>query len=361
MNLLDPFISSFGGNIGQVHAILVLLATFIVSLLSRVVVSRLTQYSRHSATLWDDAFAQSLGPPLRFLLWVVGLSIAVDLVQVNADATLAKIISPARDLGVIVALAWFLIRFIKRAQSNVIANKAETGEHLDKAAVDIIGKVSRLIVFIVAFLVAMQTLGFSIAGVLTFGGVGGIAIGFAAKDMLSNFFGGFIIYLDRPFSEGDWISSPDRDIEGSVEQIGWRVTRIRKFDSRPLYVPNSVFATIAIENPSRMSNRRIYETIGIRYEDVGAMENIVEQVTAYLKDHAEIDQERTIMVNFTTFAPSSLDFFVYCFTKTQTGVEFYRIKQEILLHILKIIEDNNAECAFPTTTVHLQGDIAQQK
>ncbi|WP_424947060.1 mechanosensitive ion channel family protein [Candidatus Spongiihabitans sp.] len=356
MNLLDQFISSFGDNIGQVYALLVLLATLMASLLSRVVVSRLTQYSRRSATLWDDAFAQSLGAPLRVLLWVVGLSIAVDLALVNVDAAFAKMISPARDLGIIVAIAWFLIRFIKRAQSNVIAKKTAAGEHIDKAAVDVIGKVSRLIVVIVAFLVAMQTLGFSIAGVLTFGGVGGIAIGFAAKDLLSNFFGGFIIYLDRPFSEGEWISSPDRDIEGSVEQIGWRVTRIRKFDSRPLYVPNSVFATIAIENPSRMSNRRIYETIGIRYEDAGTMENIVAQVTAYLKAHAEIDQERTIMVNFTTFAASSLDFFVYCFTKTQTGVEFYRIKQEILLHILKIIEDNNAECAFPTTTVHLQSD-----
>lgn len=361
MNLPEQFISSFGGNIDHVYAVLVLLATFIVSLLSRVIVARLRQYSRLSATLWDDAFAQSLGAPLRFLLWVIGLSIAIDLVLLNVDTPLVKMISPTRDLGVIIALTWFLTRFIKCAQSNVLAKKTKTGQQVDKAAVDIIGKVSRLTVVVAAFLVAMQTLGFSIAGVLTFGGVGGIAIGFAAKDLLANFFGGFIIYLDKPFSEGEWIRSPDRDIEGSVEQIGWRVTRIRKFDSRPLYIPNSVFATITIENPSRMSNRRIYETIGIRYEDVGAMETVVQQVKAYLQAHAEIDQEQTIMVNFTTFAPSSLDFFIYCFTKTQSGLEFYRIKQEILLHIFKIIEDNNAECAFPTTTVHLQSDIAQLK
>ena len=90
---------------------------------------------------------------------------------------------------------------------------------------------------------------------------------FAAKDLLANFFGGLTIYLDRPFAVGDWIRSPDREIEGTVERIGWRLTLIRTFDKRPLYIPNAVFTTIAVENPSRMHNRRIYETIGIRYDD----------------------------------------------------------------------------------------------
>ena len=75
------------------------------------------------------------------------------------------------------------------------------------------------------------------------------------------------VYLDRPFAVGDWVRSPDREIEGTVENIGWRVTRIRTFDKRPLYIPNSIFSQIAVENPSRMSNRRIKETIGIRYDD----------------------------------------------------------------------------------------------
>ena len=104
----------------------------------------------------------------------------------------------------------------------------------------------------------MQALGYSISGVLAFGGIGGIAVGFAAKDLLANFFGGLMIYLDRPFSVGDWIRSPDKNIEGTVEEIGWRLTRIRTFDKRPLYVPNSTFTQISVENPSRMLNRRIY-------------------------------------------------------------------------------------------------------
>ncbi len=361
MNLSDQVMTLFGGDTNLVYAIFALLATLLLSLLSRLVVSRLTQYVSKSATLWDDALVQSLASPLRLFIWVIGLSITMALLRANLSTTFAEMIMPARNLGIIVALAWLLMRLVKQMQYTVITRKTKAGAPIDKAAVNAMGKILRLLIIIVALLMAMQTLGLSVAGLLAFGGVGGIAIGFAAKDLLSNFFGGLMIYLDKPFAEEDWVRSPDRDIEGIVEQIGWRVTRIKKFDSRPLYVPNSVFATIAIENPSRMSNRRIYETIGIRYEDASAMQQIIRQVTAYLKSHADIDQEQMLMVNFTTFAASSLDFFVYCFTKTTVGVEFNKVKQDILLHILKIIENNNADCAFPTTTVHLQGEITQPK
>ena len=183
--------------------------------------------------------------------------------------------------------------------------------------------------------------------------MGGIAVGFAAQDLLSNFFGGLFIYTDRPFSVGDWIRSPDRNIEGTVEKIGWRVTRIRTFDQRPLYVPNSIFSHIALENPSRMTNRRIKETIGIRYEDAAKMGEIIELVKKMLLEHPEIDTSKTLIVNFNIFAASSLDFFIYTFTKTTNWVNYHQIKQDVLLKILDIIEGEGAECAFPTSTVHV--------
>jgi MscS family membrane protein len=203
----------------------------------------------------------------------------------------------------------------------------------------------------------MQTLGFSISGILAFGGVGGIAVGFAAKDLLSNFFGGLMIFLDRPFAVGEWICSPDRSIEGTVEKIGWRLTVIRTFDKRPLYVPNSTFASIAVENPSRMSHRRIYETIGIRYEDGAKMGAIVEEVKAMLLEHEEIDTTQTLIVNFNSFAASSLDFFIYTFTKTTNWVHYHEVKQDVLLRVMQIIEQHGAEIAFPTSTIHLAGEL----
>ena len=118
--------------------------------------------------------------------------------------------------------------------------------------------------------------------------VGGIAVGFAARDLLANLFGGLTIYLDRPFSVGDWIRSPDRQIEGVVERIGWRSTVVRRFDKRPLYVPNSVFSTVVVENPSRMTNRRIYETIGLRYDDARVVGAITDAVRAVAPPGARI-------------------------------------------------------------------------
>ena len=122
---------------------------------------------------------------------------------------------------------------------------------------------------------------------------------------------------------------------------------------RPLYVPNAAFANIAVENPSRMFNRRIFETIGIRYDDASRMAAIVQDVEQMLRRHPEIDTTRTLMVNFTTFAPSSLDFFIYTFTKTTNWAHYHSVKQDVLLQIIDIIEKHGAQIAFPTSTVHV--------
>ncbi len=354
LNKIYEMIAPLGLGPGQVNFIIVLLVTLVASIIGKVILARLKTRVEKTAIPWDDAFVYALDAPLMVLLWIIGIRMAFNMTQHYADTLFIKTVNTAGDLGVIVAITWFVVRFVTQAQTRLVTAKVSRGQSVDRTAVDAVGKLLRLIAVVIACLVAMQTLGFSIAGVLTFGGVGGIAIGFAAKDLLSNFFGGLFVYLDRPFSEGDWIRSPDREIEGTVMKIGWRVTKIETFDSRPLYVPNSAFATISIENPSRMANRRIYETIGIRYEDANAMAKIVDQITEYLKNHDAIDQQQTNMVNFDTFSASSLDLFIYCFTKTQAWAEYHQIKQEVLLRVLEIIDQNNAQCAFPTRTVHLQ-------
>ena len=284
---------------------------------------------------------------------VVGLGFALDIIRSEAEAVIFEAVDPVRTVSIIVILAWFLVRLIKQGEDGIIAQREAVGEPYDRTTLDAIAKLLRVSVTIAATLVALQTLGFSVSGVLAFGGIGGLAVGFAAKDLLANFLGGLTIYLDRPFAVGDWIRSPDRDLEGTVEHIGWRLTRIRTFDKRPLYVPNSTFSTIAVENPSRMHHRRIYETIGIRYEDAGKMAAIVSDVEQMLRSHPEIETQATLMVNFTTFAPSSLDFFIYTFTKTTDWAKYHQVKQDVLLRIIEIVETHNAEIAFPTSTVHL--------
>lgn len=351
----DPLggLLSMAANV-WVQASLVVFLTLLLAYIQRVVFKRLHKKLLLTPNPWDDALVEALHRPTTWLIWLVGISFAAEIVSSATDAAIYQALGPTRDLGVIVVISLFLIRLIKNVEKVIYDPAIDTGEALDHTTWGALSKVLRGTVFIVFSLMALQTLGYSISGVLAFGGVGGIAIGFAAKDLLSNFFGGLMIYMDRPFKVGDWIRSPDREIEGTVEQIGWRLTCIRTFDKRPLYVPNSVFASIAIQNPSRMTNRRIYETIGIRYSDANKMSEITSQVEDMLKNHPEIDANQTLMVNFNSFAPSSLDFFIYTFTKTTDWVKFHQIKHELLLRINQIISDNQAEIAFPTSTLHIE-------
>lgn len=339
------------GWIVQVFIVVFLVMMF--NYVARRIMARLHVRLAATSSPWDDSLLDALQRPLGVLIWIVGLSFAAEIVQREAEATIFEAVAPLRDVGVIITIAWFLIRFIKRFEGNLIAHKQAAGKEIDRTTVDAIAKLTRVSVLITAALVILQTLGFSISGVLAFGGIGGIAVGFAAKDLLANFFGGLMIYLDRPFAVGDWIRSPDRDIEGTVEDIGWRLTCIRTFDKRPLYVPNATFANIAVENPSRMSHRRIKETIGVRYADASRVRMIIEDVKKMLQEHPEIDQSQTMIVNFNEFAGSSLDFFIYTFTRTTNWIYFHEVKQDVLLRVLDIIEGHGAEVAFPTSTVHM--------
>ena len=338
-----------------------LFAVVMLTLIGRYLAMRalkvLGEQFEKTTNVWDDALFKAAQGPLSWFILILGLVWAVQISDGYLDTVL---FSPAnldiiRQLTFIVLTMVFLVRFITLAEARILDDlklQTEGGQgRLDPTTLHALAKLTRLSVVISAVLVALPTLGIEITALLAFGGVGGIAVGFAAQDLLSNFFGGLMIYLDRPFAIGDWIRSPDREIEGTVESIGWRLTVVRTFDKRPLYVPNSVFAKLALENPSRMTNRRIYETIGIRYKDAAKMDQIVQDVHAMLRAHEEIDQDQTLIVNFNGYGKSSLDFFVYTFTKTTNWVKFHEIKQDVMLRIIRIVHEHQADFAFPTTTV----------
>lgn len=337
-----------------IQVVLVVMASALVSIVAQFLLrhaEKIVSLTRHN---WDDALIQAAKRPLPIVIWLLGIAFAVSLAGRETGAAIFDAVRPIRNVGIVVCLAWFLLRFVHHATDNIVAMRKETGEEVDLTTIDALSKLARLTVIVIATLLAMQVLDFSISGVLAAGGIGGIAIGFAAKDLLANFFGGLTVYMDRPFSVGDWIRSPDKEIEGTVEYISWRHTRIRAFNKNPIYVPNALFTTIVVENPSRMTNRRIKETIGIRYEDIGVMGAIVADVKTMLQGHPEIDATQTLIVNFNTFGPSSLDFFIYTFTKTREWASYHEVKQDVLLKVAAIIERHGAQIAFPTRTVHLE-------
>ena len=346
-----------GENAWIAQVFLVVFLSLLCNLLLRIALNRLHKKLQATATRWDDAVVSALQGPAVLVVWVVGLTFAADIIHAETQAAIFEAVGPLRQIGVVVAMTWFLLRLTHRLQSNIIARNKNTEGRVDASTVDAIGKLLRASILITAGLVMLQTLGFSISGILAFGGIGGIAVGFAARDLLANFFGGLMLYLDRPFTVGDWVRSPDRQIEGTVEHIGWRQTRVRAFDMRPLYIPNGVFSTMVIVNPSRMTHRQLYETIGIRYRDADKMAGIVADVSAMLKAHPDIDPSQTTIVNFDSFAPSSLDFFVYAYTRTTSWVRFHEVKQDVLLKINDIIAAHGAQIAFPTSTLHLPDGV----
>jgi MscS family membrane protein len=330
--------------------LLTLLANYIVRFIFRHLEVRL----RKTKNLWDDALFDAAQKPASYLIWLFGFSVVLEILKGGSDAVVFNAIAPVREILVIVLLSWFLVRVVHQVELRLTSVKSrDDGSIVDDTTVLALGKLVRTAIIITSALVILQTMGYSISGVLAFGGIGGIAVGFAAKDLLANFFGGLMVYLDRPFAIGDWIRSPDKEIEGTVEYIGWRQTRIRTFDKRPLYIPNSTFMHISVENPSRMKNRRIYETIGIRYDDAAKMPAIINGVKSMLQNHPDIDTNQTLIVNFNSFAASSLDFFVYTFTKTTDWVMYHEIKQDVLLKILDVIVANDADVAFPTSTLKI--------
>lgn len=359
---LSDFIGALRSEGGWlIQALVVMLVTAAVNVVQRRVLQRLEQRLATTANLWDDALIGALRLPLTVLVWVIGLAFAASLIEKGSGLEIFSAVAPLRDVAVIGIIVWFLVRFIRQAQHNLLLQQEEKGQPLDRTTVDAIGKLLRISVIIVGVLVVLQTMGYSIHGVLAFGGIGGIAVGFAAKDLLANFFGGLMIYLDRPFAVGDTIRSPDREIEGAVEHIGWRQTLIRTPEKRPLYVPNSVFTNIAVENVSRMSHRRINEVIGIRYEDAGKLGIITTAIRDMLTRHPEVDASQEILVNFDKFGPSSLDFLINAYTTIVNRNDYYRFKHDILMRIHDIIAAQGAEIAYPTSSIHITGIDAALK
>lgn len=338
------------------NVLFITLASLVAWITWRIVFGRLEVLVSKTSFHWDDLTLEALKTPISVLIWCWPATISAGFLLEDYMGSKLNWLSTLKLILIIGIFVWITMRLINNIEEYVLNES-----NRDETTVQAVAKVARLFFIVIGGLTVMQAFGLSLSGLLTFGGVGGLVVGLAAKDLLSNFFGGLMIYFDRPFKVGDWIRSPDRQIEGTVERIGWRMTIIRTFDKRPLYVPNSVFSSIVVENPSRMLNRRINENIGIRYQDGAKVGIIVEEIKAMLENHPDIDSKQTLIVNFNGFAPSSLTLLVYTFTKTVNWIRYHEVKQDVLLEIYQIIQNHGADIAFPTQTIQIDPQRAGEE
>ena len=312
------------------------------------ILKQIKKHSSSTKTQIDDHLISAISAPLKLLIWYGWLYFS--LVELTSEIPpLSQIVSYIVIAPVFI-LTWGILRLISNTETYMLEKEGS----VDKDSVRLFTRLIKILFVFAIILGVAQFYGYAVSSILTLGGVGGIVVGFAAKDMLANIFGGLMIQMDKPFSTGDWIRTTDKSIEGVVEKIGWRMTRIRTFNKNPVYVPNGIFATIPIETPSRMTNRQIYEVIGIRYDDIAQMENIIEKVQELLAKSKNIDHKEPCRVYFDLFNASSLDFVIWAFSSSTDATEFKTFKGKLLLDIAQIISDHGAEIAYPTQTLHIQ-------
>ena len=325
-----------------------LLLAIIAHVALGVILKQIKKRTGSTKTQLDDNLIDALSAPLKLLIWYGWIYFSLH--ELKAEIlTLGKVVEYI-DIAPIFILTWGILRLISSIESFMLEKEG----NVDKDSVRLFSRLIKMLFVFAIVLGVAQYFGYSATSILTLGGVGGIVLGFAAKDMLANIFGGLMIQMDKPFSTGDWIRTTDKSIEGVVEKIGWRMTRIRTFNKNPLYVPNGIFATIPIETPSRMTNREIYVVIGIRYDDIVQMKSIIEKVENLLADHEHINHNEPCRVYFDSFNASSLDFVIWAFSSVTAGAKFKKIKGKLLLDVADIIADHGAEIAYPTQTLHIQ-------
>lgn len=352
------------------YLIFILVGTLIATLIIHFILRKRYNRPRKSEYVWRDAILGAMNAPLQCVVWVIGASIAAKVLTTGGRMPLiTQTFPPIRDVVLVGIAAWFLIRLARQASDNLHSRARAEGKEFDETAADAISKSITATVVIVAALMMMQTLGYSIASLLAFGGVAGIALGFAAQGLVANLLGGATIYASRPFKVGDHIVFPGTPSTGGyigwqageVQHIGWRATRILDWNGKPFYVPNAKFNTETIVNHSRMSFRQVSEYVYVRLEDIDKVAAIVAETNEMIENHPDMGDY--IVFKFDGYGEYSLKLYLYAYTSSQITnyTDFMRVKQELLLSIADIIHKHGAKLAVPVTAVRLPEGTALQR
>lgn len=333
-----------------------LLAVLVALLGKRLIAFLLTKLieplTRRTESDLDDLLLGCLRKPLELLVVIVGLFIAVQILQLPEEPTNVRQGAYALLRALVtVAGGWALFNMAGVFGQYLEALSAKTENDLDDHLMPFVRKSLRVFIVVLAAIMVIQNLGYSTSGLLASLGIGGMALAFASKDALANVFGSLMIIFDRPFKIGDQVIAGN--MEGTVEEVGFRSTKIRTPARTLISVPNNIIANMPIDNVSLMPRRRIKLTLGLTYVTTSAqLREAVSRLRALLTSHPQIDPE-SVQVNFTDFGTSSLDITVTCFTLPTALGEHLDAREEVCLQIMDTIEGLGLKFAYPSRTVYL--------
>lgn len=326
-----------------------MLSFLLRTIISKVVIKALKTFTQKTATTLDDQLLDILEEPLKLSTIILGAYLAKEWLRIDAFDNILN--STIKSLCIFV-LFWIFYRSLNKFEYFLSKFSEKFGKELSRDIENFLIKTFKLIIIIVGAMSILQEWGINVTAFVASLGLVGMAFALAAKDTAANLFGSLVIFTDRPFKIGDWIQTPS--IEGVVEEIGIRSTKVRTFAQALVSVPNANIANEAITNWSRMGKRRIRMRLGLTYATHTAqMETILENIRHMLQTHPDIHQE-TIMVYFDEFADSSLSLFCYFFTTTTVWAEYLKVREDVNLKIMKIIEENGASFAFPSQSLYIE-------
>ncbi|HSR73611.1 MAG TPA: mechanosensitive ion channel family protein [Sulfurovum sp.] len=328
-------------------------AVFLLFLLFRkiftlIIIGTLQKLTKFTDTYLDDKIISALKDPVRFAFILVGAHLFFLLIFKETE-----VIKNILNTLVVYTIFWTVIAVMESLRDLFYHATEKFNPDLAQEMGNFILTIAKIFVGAVGLGAMLQVWGINVTALVASLGLGGLAFALAAKDTAANMFGSFALLADKSIRIGEWIKVGG--VEGTVEDIGMRTTKIRSFEKSLITVPNQIVSNSPIENFSRRGVRRIKMQVGLTYStSAEQVSNIVKEIRSMLQNHENISKKETLLVNFESFGDSSLNIFVYAFTNTSNWERYLNIREEIHLKIIKIVEENGSSFAFPSRSIYLE-------
>ena len=340
----------FGVPVGNLLMALIIFCfiLFLRNIFTNIVMGTLQKLAKYSDTYYDDRVISALKAPVRFAFVIVAIHLFFLLIFQETE-----IIKNILNTLIVYGIFWAILATAEALRGLVHTLASRFSEDLYQEVGNFILTIIKILISGIGLGAMLQVWGINVTALFASLGVGGLAFALAAKDAASNLFGSFSLLADKSIRIGEWIKV--NGIEGIVEDIGMRTTKIRSFRKSLITVPNQIVANNPIENFSRRGTRRIKMRIGLTYSTSSEQINkIIEEIKYMLHSHKYISQKEMLLVNFESFGDSALNIFIYTFTSTSNWEKYLDIREDIHLKIMEIVEFNDSSFAFPSQSIYVE-------
>ncbi len=317
-------------------------------LISKLIIKKLEIISKRTTNNLDDTFVRSLIGPVRFLPIVLGFFFASYYMTFETDTR--EFVNNINRTLITILIFWTIHQIIEPV-SYVLSG---LGKILTRELISWIVKSIKILIFILGAAAVLELWGIKIGPIIAGLGLFGVAVALGAQDLFKNLISGILVLVEKRFKMGDWILV-EGIIEGIVEKIGFRSTVIRKFDKSIAIIPNFQFAENAVINISQTTNWIISWTINLQYDStIDQLKTVRNEIENYIKTNKDFKPELGYAVRVDSFAESSIDMYVRCFTKTDDWDEWLAVKERLAIEIKQIVEKNKASFAFPSQSIYVE-------